>query len=186
MFELLLLKIAAKLQKLKIDYMIVGSQAGLLDGEPGLTKNIEVTLAIENDRLPEILNFSKELKLRVLADDPDDFTKKTKVLTMTENTSGIRIDFIFSSSEYERIAISRAVSINFGKAAVRFASLEDLVIHKIIAGRPNDVEEVKSILSRNFEYDKKYIKKWLGEFDKALNTSYVESFKSVIRQLTES
>jgi hypothetical protein len=182
-FELLLLKVAAKLQKLKIDYMIVGSQAGLIDEEPGLIKNIEITLAVETDRWSEILNFSKELKLRVLADDPDDFTNKTKILTMMEIASGIRIDFIFSSSEYDRLAISRAVSVKFGKAAVRFASLEDLIIHKIIAGRPNDVEDVKSILSRNFEYDKKYIKKWLGEFDKALDTFYVESFKSVIRQL---
>jgi hypothetical protein len=181
-FEFLLLKIAAKLKKLKIDYMIIGGQAVLPPGEPGMSKDIGFSLAIDTDQLPDVLNLLKELKLRVLMDNPDDFSKKIKVLPVIENTSGIRVDFIFASSEYDKIAISRAVSVRFGKVAVKFASVEDLIIHKIIAGSLKDIDDVKSILSRNFEYDKKYIKKWLGEFDKALDTSYVESFKSVMRQ----
>jgi hypothetical protein len=182
MFEILLLKIGAALNKLKLDYMIIGSQAAFLPGEPGLTKDIDVILAADTDQLSIVLNLLKKLNLKVLVDESDVFTKKTKVLPVAENSSGIRIDFIFSSSEYEKTAISRAVTVKYGKTAIKLASIEDLIIHKIIAGEPKDIENVKSILFRNSEFDKKYIKKWLGEFDKTFDTSYVESFKSMIRK----
>jgi hypothetical protein len=31
---------------------------------------------------------------------------------------------------------------------VRFASSEDLVIHKLVAGRPRDIEDVSGVLAR--------------------------------------
>ncbi len=48
---------------------------------------------------------------------------------------------------------------------VKFATLEDVIIHKIIAGRPRDLEDVKTILLKNPNYNPKYIYKWLKKFD---------------------
>lgn len=44
---------------------------------------------------------------------------------------------------------------------------EDIIIHKIFAGRPRDIEDVRSILIKNPNIDIPYIKKWLKEFEKA-------------------
>jgi predicted nucleotidyltransferase len=91
------------------------------------------------------------------------------VFPVMDEKSGIRVDFIFSYSAHERQAIERAKVINLGKAEVKFAALEDVVIHKIIAGRPRDMEDVQTILQKNPNYDSRYIKKCLAEFDAALS-----------------
>jgi hypothetical protein len=48
---------------------------------------------------------------------------------------------------------------------VAFASPEDLIIHKIFAGRPRDLEDVKSVIIKNKDIDIPYICNRLKEFD---------------------
>jgi len=50
---------------------------------------------------------------------------------------------------------------------VKFASCEDVIIHKMVAGRAIDEEDVKSILAKNRDtIDFVYIDEWLSEFGK--------------------
>ncbi|MDI7252255.1 MAG: hypothetical protein QME89_06820, partial [Actinomycetota bacterium] len=69
----------------------------------------------------------------------------------------------------------------FRNVEVKFASLEDLIIHKVIAGRPRDLEDVKVVLARNQEFDRDYVLSWLREFDRALQTDFTGSFLELLR-----
>jgi len=100
-----------------------------------------------------------------------------------EEKSGIRVDFIFSFSPYERQAIERAVDVKLGRTTVKFGSLEDVVIHKIIAGRPGDIEDVKSILLKNPGYDSGYIEKWLKDFEDSVGQSFLAIYKGVLQEI---
>ncbi|MCM8766558.1 MAG: nucleotidyl transferase AbiEii/AbiGii toxin family protein [Candidatus Omnitrophica bacterium] len=163
--------------------MVIGGQALLIYGEPRLTRDIDITLGIGIEGLEKIKNLAEKLTLKTLIDNPDQFVKNTMVLPLIDQKSGIRIDFIFSFSLYEKQAIERAVEIKFGKISVKFASLEDLVIHKIIAGRNRDIEDVKILLLKNPSYDVNYIVKWLREFDKSLNENFEILFKNILEEL---
>ncbi|MGC9445267.1 MAG: hypothetical protein ACP5E9_10135 [Candidatus Methanospirareceae archaeon] len=57
------------------------------------------------------------------------------VLPTLDDRSGIRVDFIFSVSPYERQALARAKKVEVQGTLVTFVALEDLIIHKVIAGR---------------------------------------------------
>jgi hypothetical protein len=46
--------------------------------------------------------------------------------------------------------------------------VEDAIIHKIFAGRPRDIEDVKSMILKNPKIDTAYIRRWLKEFDVAI------------------
>jgi hypothetical protein len=83
--------------------------------------------------------------------------EKNMVLPTLDKESGIRVDFIFSFSPYGRQAIERGKDIKLVRTTVRFASLEDLVIHKVIAGRARDLEDIRSILVKDPKYDSDYI-----------------------------
>jgi hypothetical protein len=67
---------------------------------------------------------------------------------------------------------------------VCFASPEDLIIHKIFAGRPRDLEDVRSVLLRQANIDTVYIKKWLREFDASSGGGhFLETFEESLREL---
>jgi len=163
--------------------MIIGGQAVLLYGEIRLTKDIDITLGTGIEGLNKIKDIISFLDFKVLVDDLEDFVKKTMVIPVIDEKSNIRIDFILSFSPYERQAINRARIIKLGKSTVKFASLEDIVIHKIIAGRARDIEDVRSILIKNSSYDREYIFMWLKEFDLSLEENFCEKFKDVMKNL---
>jgi len=181
MFKKLLKKIANELNAHNIPYMVIGGQAVLIYGEPRLTKDIDITLGVGVSKLNEINSIVKKLNLKILVDE--NFVQNTMVLLVIDEKIGIRVDFIFSFSLYEKQAIKRATDIKFGNTIVKFASLEDLVIHKIIAGRAIDIEDVRSIILKNPDYDAEYIKRWLQEFDKSLNEKFLKVFQRIVKEI---
>jgi Nucleotidyltransferase of unknown function (DUF6036) len=175
----LLKKVSLQLKKDSIPYMVIGGQAVLLYGEPRLTRDIDITLGVgvrELNKLKEIISF---LGLKILVERDEEFVERNMVLPTLDEKSGIRVDFIFSFSPYERQAIERGKDIKLGRSLVRFASLEDVVIHKVIAGRARDLEDIQSILLKNQKYDSDYIEKWLKEFDKSLTEQFLKIFRGI-------
>ena len=181
MFQKLLKKIANELRTHNIPYMIIGGQAVLVYGEPRLTKDIDITLGVGVSKLSVINSIVEKLNLKILVDE--NFVQNTMVLLVIDEKTGIRVDFIFSFSLYEKQAIKRATDIKFDNTIVRFASLEDLIIHKIIAGRAIDIEDIRSIILKNPDYDTRYIKRWLQEFDESLNEKFLKVFQKIVKEI---
>jgi hypothetical protein len=162
--------------------MIIGGQAVLLYGEPRLTKDIDITLGIGVSELNRIKAILPGMGLEVLVKNELQFVEKTMVLPTLEKQSGIRVDLIFSFSLYEMEAIGRARGIRLGRSEVNFASAEDVIIHKVIAGRPRDLEDVRSILLKNPGLDSNYILKWLDEFDRSLGGTFRDQFEQIYKE----
>jgi len=175
----LLKKVSLQLKKDSIPYMVIGGQAVLLYGEPRLTRDIDITLGVGVRELNKLKETISSLGLKILVERDEEFVERNMVLPALDEKSGIRVDFIFSFSPYERQAIERAKDIKMGRSLVRFASLEDVVIHKVIAGRARDLEDIKSILLKNQKYDLDYIEKWLKEFDKSLTEQFLKIFREI-------
>ena len=183
MFERLLKKIAIQLKKGAIPYMVIGGQAVLLYGEPRLTRDIDITLGMGVNGLDKIKKIIKAIGLKILVKKEKEFVEQNMVLPTLDKKSGIRVDFIFSFSPYERQAIERGKDIKLGRTLVKFASLEDVVIHKVIAGRARDLEDVRSILLKNPKYNLDYIKKWFKEFDQSLDENFLKVFRGIKKDL---
>jgi Nucleotidyltransferase of unknown function (DUF6036) len=181
LFEELLARIASLLSRGNLPYMIIGGQAVLLYGEPRMTKDIDITLGIDVDRLDELLAIVKELSLTPLPEDIPSFVQKTMVLPVLEKSTGIRVDFIFSFTTYESQAIGRAKRIILSGQEVCFAAPEDLILHKMFAGRPRDLEDVSTVILKNPGIDISYIRRWLKEFDTAVQgKGFLEAFERIL------
>ena len=183
MFQRLLNKIARELKRRSIPYMVIGGQAVLLYGEPRLTRDIDITLGMGVDGLDKLLDVFPAVPLKALVENVREFVTRTMVLPALEERSGIRVDFVFSFSSYERQAIERAVDVRLGRSIVKFGTVEDVVIHKIIAGRPRDLEDVRSILLKHPQYDSGYIERWLKEFEDSLGQSFLTAYRSVLQEI---
>ena len=183
MIEELIKKIAQCLDQDEIPYMIIGGQAVLLYGTPRLTRDIDITLGIDTDKFQLIEGVCRKLELKILSENPEEFAKETKVVPAEESKSKIRVDFIFSFTEYEAQAIKRAKKVLMNDYPVKFASCEDLIIHKMIAARAIDAEDVRNILIKNNKsIDLEYIRRWLSEFSRlSEHEGILEKFNSLLK-----
>jgi hypothetical protein len=184
MFTRLIEQLATALDLAKIPYMIIGGQAVLLYGEPRLTRDIDITLGVDVDRVSDILSLVAQLSLTPLA-DPETFTRQTMVLPCQDPATGIRIDFIFSHSPYEQQAIRRAVAVTIGQSPVRFATAEDLIVHKMLAHRPRDLEDIAAVILKQPQLDLAYIRHWLAQFSQALAQPLDEQFEQLLKELSQ-
>jgi len=185
MFTKLLKTLALELDRKCIPYMVIGGQAVLLYGEPRMTRDINITLGIGTEKIHQMLNVLGAIGLKPLV-DPNDFTLRTMVLPCQDPESDIRVDFIFSFSPYELQAMERVRQVDMEGVNVRFASVEDLVIHKVFAGRPRDMEDIRSVLIKNHEMDTHYIRHWLDELAKATGEPFLERFDNARKEALDT
>ena len=178
MYTSVLEKIARTLSVAAIPYMIIGGQAVLLYGEPRLTKDVDVTLGVDLEGLPEMIRLIEQMQFDLLA-DPETFTRQTLVLPCQDPDTGVRVDFIFSFSAFEQEALRRVNGVLINDTEVCFASIEDLIIHKMEAGRPRDLEDVKSVLNRNPDIDASYLRYWLQAFSAELGYALLDQFEQI-------
>jgi hypothetical protein len=59
-----------------------------------------------------------------------------------------------------------------------------VVVHKIIAGRGKDIEDVRSVLLKNPAYDHGYITRWLKEFEQLLQEDFSGTFHTIVEEIT--
>lgn len=65
-------------------------------------------------------------------------------------------DLIVAATEYQTLAIARAVE--------HVLTVEDVLVHKLIAWRARDQEDVRSILSTGLAFDDAYVARWAREW----------------------
>jgi predicted nucleotidyltransferase len=176
----LIKNIARQLDGSRIPYMIIGGQAVLLYGRARLTRDIDITLGVNTDQFARVEQMCKKIGLKLLPEDPNDFTAKTNVLPAEELQSKIRVDFIFSFTPYEAQAIAGANRVLLEDYTVRFATCEDVIIHKMVAARPIDHEDVRHLVAKHHNtIDLSYLRHWLSEF------SQLPGYENVLRDFEE-
>lgn len=69
-------------------------------------------------------------------------------------------------TEYQREAISRARLETLDEGIeISVLSAEDVIVHKLIAGRAQDIADIEAILASDPELDHAYIERWAGYWE---------------------
>lgn len=69
---------------------------------------------------------------------------------------GVAVDVMKSETEYQDEAMRRAVD--------GWLTVEDVIVHKLIAWRPKDQDDIASILANRPSLDETYIRRWAEEW----------------------
>jgi hypothetical protein len=152
------------LTRLGVPYAIIGGLAVRQWGEPRLTQDVDVTvmLPVENPQplLDEIAaSFSPRIP------DVVEFARRHRVL-LVRASNGVPLDISLGLPGYEEEVMARAVEWELEPGRVlRLSSAEDLIIHKAVAGRPQDLRDIEGIVYRQGSaLDTDHIRRWLGAF----------------------
>jgi len=97
--------------------------------------------------------------------DALDFALRNRVI-LVQASNGYPLDITLGLPGYEDEMTERAVDFEITLAAkVRVCSAEDLIIHKAVAGRAQDVRDIEGVVYRQGKtFDIDYIRRWLNEF----------------------
>lgn len=152
------------LSALGVPYVIIGGMAVQRWGEPRFTLDVDVTVAAPPDD-PERLVRALVERFSSRIEDPIAFARQSRVV-LVRASNGCPVDISLALPGYEDEVMRRAVDYELepGKV-VKLCSAEDLIIHKAVAGRPQDLRDIEGVVARQREaLDVAYIRRWLTEF----------------------
>jgi hypothetical protein len=125
-------------------WYLFGAQAVIVYGVPRLSADVDVTLALEPDAPDRLVADLTSAGFALRVADPD-FVRRTRVLPFVHQPSGMPLDVVLAGSGLEDEFLSRAVILPIGTTAVPVIRLDDLVIAKVLAGRPKDLDDVRAL-----------------------------------------
>ena len=150
-----------------IPHMVIGGFAVTVWGEPRFTRDLDVTISVPADEMPDTIQ-SISSRFASLAADPLKFASDTRVLPIM--VESVPVDLIFAALPYEDDAIARARPILVNNQNVPICSPEDLILHKIVSQRPRDHEDIEGVFRyRHAELDYVYLDPRVEELAEALS-----------------
>lgn len=170
----------------KIPYAVIGGIAVQYWGEPRLTRDVDATVLVSMGQEKALANLLLE-KFKARLPEALEFALKNRVLLL-EASNGCPIDLSFGLPGYEEQVIARAIDYDLGESRlVQLCRAEDLIIHKAVAGRPQDCSDIEGVIFRQGRLlDVAYIRKWLKELGNVLGSSEVlQRFQSPWRAFSQ-
>jgi predicted nucleotidyltransferase len=153
------------LEEEEIPACVIGGLAVERWGEPRLTQDVDLTiLAPYGDEDPIIDKCLKKFVPRNA--DARKFALDHRVLLLTAS-NGVELDLALGGSGFETGSIERSTPYEFDAGYVmRTCSAEDLIIHKAVAGRPRDHDDIEGVIHRHWRaLDVEHIRRWLAVFE---------------------
>lgn len=175
----LMAEIAGDMERHEIAYVVIGGQAVIQHGHVRATRDIDFTINLGPWDLPRILQLLNAHQLLANTSDAAEWVSRTQVLPCRAPTLDLGVDFSFVPSPYIQQAIERGVWFPVAGREVRFLAIEDLLLQKVIANRPQDRIDVVELIVRHAGADFDYIRRWLTEFQGVLDEPLVERFEQL-------
>ena len=127
--------------------MVIGGVAVIAHGIPRLTVDIDATLAARGVDL-DVLNaafFRHGITPRIT--DAIAFARQRHVFLGVHERSGTPVDVSLAWLPFEETALLNAEICDYAGVRIRIPRPEDLLIYKLIASRPRDIDDAEGLLT---------------------------------------
>ena len=131
-----------------IEYALLGGIATMLRGRPRFTQDVDILLSVPQVALPGLLD---ELIRRGFSLDADTVIREFVQHHMTAFRFGVvRIDWLKPVLPLYAHALAAATSIPWTAGhSLRVLAAEGLIITKMVAFRPKDQEDIRTLIAAN-------------------------------------
>jgi len=162
-------KVLASLEAADIPYMLTGSFASSIHGEPRASKDIDIVISPTQEKLIALLEQFPQDQYYAVVDDALEAFAGGHMFNIIDFASGWRIDFIFLKPRpFSQAEFSRRKVEDLGDLKLTVATPEDVLIAKLewakIGQSERQMEDCASIIRiKGDSLDSDYIQRWVEE-----------------------
>lgn len=164
-------------------WYVFGAQAVIAYGVPRLSADVDITLELVPDAPDRFVRDMDAAGFAVRVDDSE-FVRRTRVLPFVHRATAMPLDVVLAGSGLEDEFLDRAQFVDVGGIAVPMIEPGDLVIAKVLAGRPKDIEDARALWSlRGKDLDAVRVRGTLALLEEALGQKdLLPAFEQVQRR----
>ena len=164
----LLRKIAQTFEGLGVTYLVVGSLASVIYGEPRYTNDIDVVVDLGSEHLNSLCDAFPSPEFYLSRSAAESAIHKRFQFNIIHPASGLKVDCILpTSSEYDRMQLQRGHRLRRSGSdqSVVFGSPEDVIIKKMEyyreGGSEKHLRDITGVLKVQGEkIDRQYVRVW--------------------------
>lgn len=139
-------------------YLVIGALAVGMLGEARLTHDLDFLLFLSSEELPRFLRRVKQRGFQFDSKTIHQHASETGAFRLSYH--GVPVDCLMATTSLEEQMWHRSKKLRLHRRLAHFPSPEDLILLKLLPGRPKDLLDVESIFTRRGKgLDVGYLKK---------------------------
>jgi len=155
-------------EAMKIPYVLIGGLAVGVHGIPRPTHDVDFTIVLDRSKIKELFEASEELGYAVPAEYEGGWIDDVSGMSLVRVRKwmpgkSIDVDMFLAESRFQKSLIERREFVQVEDSHAWVATPEDLIILKLVAGRPRDIGDIMDIFLVQGQLDETYLRKWAEE-----------------------
>lgn len=168
----LLADLAVALRERGVPWYLFGARAAILHGAARLTADVDITVMLPQGESAGALVSTLTTHGFAPRLGDEQFLARTRVAPFAHLATGVPLDIVLGGPGLEEQFLARAVQLDVEGTTVPVASVEDIVVMKVLAGRAKDLEDAQTLVAvHRRSLDRSYIRATLTALEDALGQS---------------
>lgn len=155
-------------EKCRIPYVLMGGLAVSAHGIPRPTHDLDFTILLDRNRLPELFHAAESLGYSVSDEYKRGWVDEVAGMPLVRvrqwvEGKAIDVDIFLTESKFQRSVIDRRIRLEVDGFPTSIVTPEDLILLKLIAGRPRDIGDIHDVFLAQGQLDEAYMRHWAAE-----------------------
>lgn len=129
-----------------VRWYLFGAQAAILYGAARLSADVDVTVALGDRTIGDLITALDAAGFEGRIGEPAAFAESNRVLPVAHRPTRMPADVVLAGPGLEERFLARAEARTIEDVTVPVASAPDLVVMKVLAGRPQDLDDAIAVL----------------------------------------
>ena len=130
-----------------IESALIGGLAVSLRGQPRMTVDVDLVILATVDEALTLVGELGSTPFEPLFPGVEEVVTRAFILPLRHRLTGVRVDLAIGMSGFERQAVKRATPVMIGDTSISVVSIEDLLVMKALAGRPQDDQDIEGLVA---------------------------------------
>jgi hypothetical protein len=159
---------------------LIGGLAVSLRAQPRFTADVDLVIAADVDRAIKLAASLEGTSFRPFFKDVTDVIEKAYILPLRHRSTNVKVDMAVGMSGFEQQTVARAERLKVAGAIISVATAEDLLIMKVLAGRPQDEQDLKGlVVAQGEQLDWDYCLRVAADLAEAIDQPLVDRIEAL-------